>query len=107
LLHILDSLARLPDTAGSALADMLAGPACRDFREGLQVIVTTDTALGSMSISHGDNDQQRFVVLKSAAFGASATPAVDVPFAPWLLVESAEQVPALLRGGWREAQHGS
>jgi hypothetical protein len=48
------------------------------------------------------------VVLYAGAFGESATPAAcgDCP-SPWLFIESAEAAPPLLRGGWREARHGS
>jgi uncharacterized protein (DUF58 family) len=107
LIHVLDSLAKLPDSAGSELATTLAGPACRDFRDGLQVIVTTDVALARTARSAGENDQRRWVVLQAAAFGASPAPVLDLPLAPWLWIDSAEHVPTLLRGGWREARHGS
>lgn len=107
LLHILDSLAMLPNVAGSDLASILAGPACRDFREGLQVIVTTDTGLAALGRFRSEKDQHRFVILKSAAFGTLSNASVDLPLSPWLLIESVDQIATLLRCGWREAQHGS
>jgi uncharacterized protein (DUF58 family) len=108
---ILDGLARLADSAGPDLATTLAGPACRGFREGLQVIVTTDAGLASMSRSCFEDDQQRWVVLRTASFcgtpAAPPAPAIDMPVRPWLWIDAADEIPALLRGGWKEARHGS
>jgi hypothetical protein len=109
--RLLDGLARLPVGPGPTLAETLAGPACRGFREGLQVIVTTDAALARMGRSFGADDQQHWIILRTAAFGtspgaAAPTPA-GLPVRSWLWVDSVERIPALLRGGWKEAQHGS
>jgi uncharacterized protein (DUF58 family) len=105
---ILDALAGLPADTLQPLTDVLACPKCRGFRDGLQVIVTTDrTHAHGGCVACGAEDQ-RWVVLKSGAFAAG----VDVTVCshcstPWLSVESADAVPELLRGGWREARHGS
>jgi uncharacterized protein (DUF58 family) len=105
---ILDALAGLPDECDKPLAEVLACPRCRGFRDGLQVIVTTDHSHANQSCGSCEAEDQRWVVLKARAFGESATPSAcgNCP-SPWLLIESADTVPALLLGGWREARHGS
>ncbi len=56
--RLLDSLARLPDDSEVPLAETLVSPACRGFRDGLQVIVTTDVALAGVK-RPGSGDDQR------------------------------------------------
>jgi uncharacterized protein (DUF58 family) len=103
---LLDRLAQLPDTPGRTLADTLALPACRAFRAGLQIIVTTDAALQDLAhAACAGAEQQRWVILKTAAFGGADE--IHLPLRPWLLLDSIERIPALLRGGWAEARHGS
>jgi hypothetical protein len=112
--RLLDGLAKLSDAPGPALRETLASSACRDFRGGLQVIVTTDTALACCGLSFTADDQRHWVILRAAAFGktasesAGASPSGEagLPLRPWLLIESAERIPALLRGAWKEARHG-
>jgi uncharacterized protein (DUF58 family) len=101
--RLLDSLAGLAGGPGPELGDVLRSPACRGFREGLQVIVTTDAALAGLPPSPPD-DRRRWVVLRASAFGGVPR---GLPVRPWLVVDAVERVPALLRGGWREAQHGT
>jgi uncharacterized protein (DUF58 family) len=107
--RLLDGLARLPLSGGPSLAEMLAGPACRDFTSGLQVIVTTDVALAC--VGRPRLTEQRWVVLQTSAFTGTAPPATAAltgsRIRPWLLIGAAERIPALLRRGWKEAQHGS
>ena len=57
------------------LAEVLACPRCRGFRDGLQVIVTTDRAHAHQGCGACEAENQRWVVLKAGAFGESA---VDV-----------------------------
>jgi hypothetical protein len=109
--RLLDGLAKLPDAPRPSLADLLASPACRGFRDGLQVVVTTDAALAAVGRSCAAEEQRRWLVLRAAAFDpspdAAGTPAVRLPVRPWLWVDAVGNIPALLRGGWREARHGS
>jgi uncharacterized protein (DUF58 family) len=134
---LLDALARLPDTplplspsegergrgegAGTPLSETMSSPACRGFTDGLQVIVTTDvSAAGADSRSVGEH--QRWVVLQTQGFLSTeqarsasegklppslALRACVKTIRPWLLIETPEHVPPLLRGGWKEALHGS
>lgn len=105
---ILDALAGLSDDAPQPLADVLACPRCRGFRDGLQVIVTTDRAHAHGGCGSCEAEDQRWVVLKAGAFaGVVEAEACGHCPAPWLTIDSAEAVPALLKGGWREARHGS
>ncbi len=102
--RLLDALARLGD-GGKTLAEVLAGPACATFRDGLQVIVTTDVGLARLG-RPGEVDRQRWVVLRSAGFGGPPAAGAWLASA-WLGVDRAEDVPARLRGEWKEARHGS
>jgi uncharacterized protein (DUF58 family) len=111
LTALLDSLAALPDTPGPSLAETLAGPACRTFTNGLQVVVTTDAAAARVKLPDAHAEHRRWVVLASQGFfGSDACPTAP-PAAllvrPWLRVDAPEQVPTLLRSGWKEAVHGS
>jgi uncharacterized protein (DUF58 family) len=108
--RLLDGLARLPDGPGPALEKVLAMPACRGPQEGLQVIVTTDVSLAEGRAFRPGRDQQRWVVLRAAAFSATLSPSappVSLPVRPWLWIDGPQAVPGLLRGCWKEAQHGS
>lgn len=109
---VLDALAALPDSVGEPLVAVLACPVCRKFRDGLQVIVTTDRAHVHASCESCVAEDQRWVVLNASGFADTVsvnphacpcTPCAE----PWLRIGSAEEVPTLLRGGWREARHGS
>lgn len=105
---ILDALAALPDAGAKPLADVLACPHCRGFRDGLQVIVTTDRALVRDGCGARQAENQRWVVLNTRGLAGSVDEA-DVRHGPtpWLWIESAQAVSVLLKGGWREARHGS
>jgi uncharacterized protein (DUF58 family) len=109
--RLLDGLAKLADISGPALADTLASPICRAFTDGLQVIVTTAASVAQMKRSRLAEDRQRWVVLQERAFtdnllGQPATPS-RLPVRPWIWIDDPERIPTLLRGGWKEAQHGS
>ncbi|QEL15104.1 DUF58 domain-containing protein [Limnoglobus roseus] len=105
---ILDALAALPSDTPQPLADVLACPKCKGFRDGLQVIVTTDHTHAHGGCGACEAEDQRWVVLKAGAFADSVNVAScgHCP-TPWLLIDSADAIPALLKGGWREARHGS
>jgi len=105
---ILDALASVPMTCQTPLAEVLACPRCRGFRDGLQLILTTDRAKPDHGCSACENEEQHWVVLQAKAFDRTCEP--SPPWqgpSPWLRIEAIETIPALLRGGWREAQHGS
>ncbi|MDY3561071.1 DUF58 domain-containing protein [Gemmata sp. JC673] len=109
---ILDALAALPDAVCGPLADVLACPVCRGFRDGLQVIITTDRAHAHGACGACAAEDQRWVVLSAGGFADAVSIAPHAcdhnPCAePWLRIGSADEVPIRLRGGWREARHGS
>ncbi len=111
LVRLLDGLAQLPDTPGPTLIETLAHPACRGFQDGLQVIVTTDRVLADTGLSPSADEQQRWVILQTAAFRGPTdslpAPGDHLPVRPWLWIDAVERIPLLLRGAWKEAQHGS
>ncbi|HEV3436016.1 MAG TPA: DUF58 domain-containing protein [Gemmata sp.] len=109
---ILDVLALLPEAVDSSLREVLACPKCQGFRDGLQVIVTTDRAHRHTECAACAADDQHWVVLSTTGF-ADAIDVIACPCEqerhpePWLRIDTPELIPALLRGGWREARHGS
>jgi uncharacterized protein (DUF58 family) len=110
VIAILDALAALPDDSPRTLGQLLTCPHCRGFREGLQVIVTTDRTHEHDECAVCLEQHQRWIVLETAAFEGEATSdrrAFGHCPDPWLRIGSVDQIPALLKGGWREAKHGS
>jgi uncharacterized protein (DUF58 family) len=112
LQKLLDGLARLSDARTATLEQTLALPACRGFRDGVQVIVTTDRTLALLGKSIPALEGQRWVVLRTAAFcpageGLEGASTSELPMRPWLDIDAVGHIPSLLRAGWREARHGS
>jgi uncharacterized protein (DUF58 family) len=111
LLRLLDSLAKLTDAPGPPLAATLGSPVCRVFTNGLQVIVTTAAGVIQLRGARLMEDRQRWVVLQADTLTGKTpeSPATlsRLPVRPWLWIDDAERIPWLLRGGWKEAQHGS
>ena len=108
--RLLDSLARVPDVSEQSLAGLLARPACRNFSNGLQVIVTTDSALARTALTHGRDEELRWVVLQTSGFQhapARREHPGRLPIEPWLLIDRPENLPWLLHSGSQEALHGS
>lgn len=104
---ILDALAGLPDSTTLPLREVLSCPTCRGGRDGLQVIVTTDLTQFHRGCGTCERENQRWVVLESRGFGGNIEASRGYCPTPWVRVDSPERVPVILRGGWREAQHGS
>lgn len=109
--RILDSLASIPDGCQTPLASVLSCPRCQRFRDGLLVIITTDRLEGAHLCLTCEAEHYRWVVLSCQAFAPSeAMPSPTrgkLGVTPWLWLDSIEAIPVALRGGWREAQHGS
>lgn len=107
---LLDALAKLRDTAGTPLRETMRTAAYRGFTDGLQVIVTTDVGV-NRAADGSVAEHQRWVVLQVQGFvGTNGQPVAkpaQLPVRPWLLIDTPEHIPPLLRGGWKEAFHGS
>lgn len=99
---LLDALARLCSDGVSALADVLDGPACRRFGEGLRVVVATDLGLSTGRSARPGAGCERFVVLQAAAFGGPPIEPSVLKVRPWIWVDDAERVPERVGSGARE-----
>jgi uncharacterized protein (DUF58 family) len=107
---LLDALAKLPDMTGTPLSETLSSRDCCRFTDGLQVIVTTDAGVIGAGPSCRAEEHQRWLVLEMRGFLSTAQQDVTsahLPIRPWLLIDDPERIPSLLRGGWKEARHGS
>jgi len=110
-IRILDSLASIPEGCQTPLSAVLNCPKCRRFREGLLIVITTDRMEGEPLCLACEAEHYRWVILSCSAFAESG----EVPSSrlrnlgvtPWLYLDAIEAIPSALRGGWREAQHGS
>jgi uncharacterized protein (DUF58 family) len=106
--QILDALAGLENSEARPVDEILACPHCRAFRDGLQVVITTDRCHAHGGCGVCEAEDQRWVVLKSTGFSESQNHETcgECPTA-WLTIESPHAIPEQLKGGWREAKHGS
>jgi uncharacterized protein (DUF58 family) len=105
---LLDTLARLPDAGDPVLADTLATTACRNFTDGLRVIVTTDRALARLPANWATTAETRFVVLHADAFaGAAPNPSLPLPVQPWFWVDDPRRVAAQMGRPRKEVGGGS
>jgi uncharacterized protein (DUF58 family) len=108
LQRLLDSLASLDSAPGPALCEQLAGQACRTFRDGFQAVVTTDKSMAKNGRLRFNSADYHWAILSSAAFGGTGEQSPEsAAIRAWLWIDSRERIPALLRNGWKEAQHGS
>lgn len=109
LLRILDALAGLPQTIHQPLGELLHGPRCHQFHDGLQVIVTTDRGHSHPSCRACVADHQRWVILSYHGFAGDQSSPVPCRLCiePWLRIDHPQEIPTKLRCGWREARHGS
>ena len=101
---LLDALAKIPETTDGTLVEVLNTAPCRNCADGLQVIVTTDRGMSRAEASRGGPDHQRWIVLRSSGFaGSPSSDEPSLPLRPWLLIDAPTEVPAMLRGGWKES----
>ena len=103
-LRVGDLLARVPGRCDGALGQMLMRPACRGFRDGLQLVVTTDRGLIAATGLALDLPRARFIVLASSAFdqNASNEELARLPVRPWIVCDDPSQVPQQVGRGWKE-----
>lgn len=107
-IKILDALAAISPENSPPLSHILECPVCRNFREGLQIIVTTDRVHAHDGCALCETENQRWVILKTGRFaGETRSASCGHCPDPWLELDTPEEIPAALRGKWREARHGS
>jgi uncharacterized protein (DUF58 family) len=105
---VLDSLARLKPGAGIDLARLLSRPDCRSFGRGLRVVVTTDMGLKGLTGTGPPTSGDRFVVLKTGAFGGDPAggDSPPLPVVPWVWIDGPGRVVTCLRRAGKETHLG-
>lgn len=104
---ILDSLATLSNHDERTLAHLLDDSSVAGFRDGLQVVVTTDVAIAQLARSSSARNGLRWVVLRAHGFDSAATPSTPLRIEPWIQIAAPAEVPTAILSGWSEARHGS
>lgn len=101
---VLDALARLVPDPTVAIADVLSGPACARFGEGLRVVIATDLALRGCIRPGAGSTAEHFVVLEAAGFGQheAAQGAMALSIRPWIRIDGPGSIPRCLRSGREE-----
>ncbi|WP_169977373.1 DUF58 domain-containing protein [Tautonia rosea] len=100
--RLLDTLAKIPPKTSKTIGEVLSSSPVRRFRDGLQVVITTDRGLQRADAwPHGG----KAIILRAASFGAVAEPERhDRPLLvrPWIEITDANNVAGQFRRGWRE-----
>jgi uncharacterized protein (DUF58 family) len=102
--RMLDTLARLGSDGELTLPDLLELPACRQFREGIRLVITTDLGMNRLPRRTSRRVKDLFVVLRAAAFtedgkdGESSPPSPP----PWIWIDDATRIPQCIRRAWKE-----
>ena len=112
---LLDALARLPDAGDPALAETLADPACRNFTDGLRVIVTTDLALSLLPANWGAAGERamssstRTPSPGRAPRRSGKSPPASLPLRvhPWIWVDDPARVAAQMGRPRKEVEGGN
>lgn len=104
---ILDLLAGV-EPGDTCLEQVLSCPVCKGFRDGLQVVVTTDRSLEEEGgCGTCERDSRRWILLSTGGFTGTPAEEMPTPSRAWLWLPNGAEVPARLRSGWVEARHGS
>ena len=104
--RILDALASA-EKVPKGLDEVLACPVCRGFRDGLQVVVTTNKGQRAAHCGPCDRGNRRWAVLSLKGFGGGLSDCSERPGEAWIWFRRPDDVPGLLVDGWSEARHGS
>jgi uncharacterized protein (DUF58 family) len=107
--RFLDELARIGANGFWTLGDLLESPACRLFKGGLRVVVTTDLGLRRLPTGALRGPRERLVVLKASAFGRSGEARHGEPPAmtPWIWIDDPDRVSDCVGKAWKEVRLGS
>jgi uncharacterized protein (DUF58 family) len=105
----LDVLARLPDRGVAPLQGLLSSPAVRRFASGLQVVITTDRGIARIDPALLHRHSLHLILFRSAAFDPCGAVEPDPCgiHAAWIVVDSANDVPAAFRRSWRQVLHAN
>ncbi len=108
--RLLDALARLELDGRHPVWDVLEGPHCRRFGQGIRVVITTDIGLGALARPTVHAIEERFVVLRSTAFASDELrdeTRRPLPIRPWIEIDDVARIPHLLRTAGKGGSRGS
>jgi uncharacterized protein (DUF58 family) len=104
-----DVLAQLPERGVAPVERLLSSPFARRFGSGLQLVITTDQGIATVDTSLLHRHSLHLILFRAAAFDSHRL--VDLPpcdiHAGWIVVDSADDVPAAFRRSWREVLHAN
>ncbi|WP_158633723.1 DUF58 domain-containing protein [Tautonia sociabilis] len=104
--RLMDTLARIPAHPSTAIEAMLASRPARRFRDGLQVVITTDRGLDRPGVATIWPRSARAIVLRAGGFerrrGEDGVAASRLPIRPWIELTDADDVRGQFRRAWRE-----
>ncbi|SIO59969.1 Uncharacterized conserved protein, DUF58 family, contains vWF domain [Singulisphaera sp. GP187] len=102
--RFLDALARFDAHDLLTLPDILDLPACRQLREGIRLVVTTDLGVQGITRRGSRGMNELFVVLRAAAFAEDGEQCHASPMllTPWIWVDDPTRVPQCIRRAWKE-----
>jgi uncharacterized protein (DUF58 family) len=106
---LLDVLAKLPERGVVPVERLLSSPAARRFGSGLQVVITTDRGIAAVDRSLQHHHCLHLILFRADAFDSRrlTAPRPGNAHSGWIVIESADDVPAIFRRSWREVLHAN
>ncbi len=106
---LMDALAHIPEQGVAPVERLLSSPFARRFGSGLQVVITTDQAVADLDPSLLHRRPIHLILFRAAAFeGRRLLEPPSCGFrGGWIVVDSADDVPAAFRRSWREVVHAN
>ena len=106
---LMDVLAHVPERGVAPVERLLSSPFARRFGSGLQVVITTDRGVAALDPPLLHRHSIHVILFRAAAFEHNR------PLEPpscgfhggWIVVDTADDVPAAFRRSWREVLHAN
>lgn len=104
--QVLDRLARVRSEDGEALNQLLHRVECVDFREGLQLVITTTPGLNLIDSEWGRRAATHFLAIHASDRQASTSSRLhdsnlDSPVSAWIQLSASQEVPLEFAERWQ------